>query len=101
LQHIDGACCQNSFREKIPWAWALVTGTGKKLELGLRKKYFGAERDSPERSGLGEPKGGSQGRMLRRLPVRVNPRAVRGRSHTPAKVALMAVTTINTMLKFQ
>jgi len=42
---------------RIPWAGVSVTGTGKKLELGPRKKYFGAERDFPGSSGLGEPNG--------------------------------------------
>jgi len=46
---------------RIPWARGAVTGTGKKLELGLRKKYFGPERDFPGSSGLGEPNGGGQG----------------------------------------
>jgi len=62
---------------RIPWAGGVVTGTGKKLELGLRKKYVGPERDSPGSSGLGEPIGGGQGETPRRSPVRANPRGVR------------------------
>ena len=46
---------------RIPWAGGVVTGAGKKLELGLRKKYFGTERDFPGSSEMGEPKGGGQG----------------------------------------
>ena len=63
---------------RIPWAGGAVTGTGKKLELGLSFSYFGPERDFPERSGLGEPNGGGQGETPRRGAVRANPRGVRG-----------------------
>jgi len=63
---------------RIPWAGEAVTGTGKKLELGLRKKYIGPERDSPARSGVGEPTRGGQGKSPRRVPVRANPGGVRG-----------------------
>lgn len=63
---------------RISWAREVVTGTGKKLELGLRKKYFGPERGFPESSGMEEPNRGGQGRTPRRSPVRVNPWGVRG-----------------------
>ncbi len=33
---------------RITWAGEVVTGTGKRLELGLVKKYFGTERGFPE-----------------------------------------------------
>jgi len=42
---------------RIPWAGDGVTGTGKKLELGLGFSYFGSERDSPGSSARGEPMG--------------------------------------------
>jgi len=51
---------------RIPWAGVSVTGTRKKLELGLRKKYFGLERDFPGSSGLREPNGGGQGKTSRK-----------------------------------
>jgi len=63
---------------RIPWAGGAVTGTGKKLELRLRKKYFGPERGFPGSSGLGEPNGGGQGRTPRRGQEGANPRGVRG-----------------------
>ena len=63
---------------RIPWTGESVTGTGKKLELGLRKKYFGAERDFPERAGLGEPNGGGQGKTPRRGQGSAKERGVRG-----------------------
>jgi len=44
---------------RIPWAGDVVTATGKKLELGLRKKYVGPERGFPGSSGLGEQWGRS------------------------------------------
>lgn len=46
---------------RIPWTRGVVTGAGKKLELGLRKKYFGPERDFPGSSEMGEPNEGGQG----------------------------------------
>jgi hypothetical protein len=52
---------EGSLERRIPWAGGVVTGTGKKLELGLRKKYFGPERGFLGVSGPGEPKGGGQG----------------------------------------
>jgi len=47
---------------RIPWAGESVTRTGKKLELGLRKKYVGPERGFPGSSGLGEPMGEVRGK---------------------------------------
>jgi len=62
---------------RIPWAGVSVTGTGKKLELGLSFSYVGPERGFPGVSGLGEPNGGGQGRTPRRGEEGENPRGVR------------------------
>jgi len=47
------------------------------LGIALWETDIGSIRDSPERSGLGEPNGGGQGKAPSRVPVRANPRGVR------------------------
>ena len=44
---------------RIPWAGGAVTGTGKKLELRLRKKYFGGGAGFSWEIGTRGDKGGS------------------------------------------
>ena len=67
---------------RIPWARETVTGTGKKLELGLSFSYVGPERGFPGSSELGEPNGGGQGETPSRAPVRAKEGYVRrGQAH--------------------
>ena len=55
----------------------MVTGTGKKLELGLSFSYVGLEGKGPGSSGLGEPNGGGPGESSRRGQEGVKYRGVR------------------------
>lgn len=61
----------------LPRAGESVTRTGKKLELRLRKTYFGLERGFPGSSGLGKPNGGGQGETPSRGQEGENPRGAR------------------------
>jgi len=91
-------CCLNLLRfqqlrrikllgKRIPWARGGVTSMADKLELGLRKKDVGPERDSPGILSQREANGGGPGKRLRRgqgrEQGREQGRGVRGKSPSP------------------